>query len=583
MNCARCHRLWPAFLGLIFSACSPQSGNAPPAQSAAAPAPVSAPAPATAPPATPGPTLAQWAQGAQLLDNLGNHSRTITTSSPDAQAYFNQGLRLIYAFNHDEAARAFAKAIESDASCAMCYWGAGESLGPNYNMPAMSDRWSALWQAVQSAQKNATHATPVEQALIAALAKRYVGPTPLPPEKMQPYNEAYATAMADVARQYPDDDDVQVFYAEAMMTANPWKLWSVEGKPSPGTEKIVATLETVLARNPQHPGANHYYIHAVEASPHPEKAVAAAERLPGLIPGAGHIVHMPAHIFQRVGRYADAGAANRAGIKTDLAYIDKAKPPEWTYYTGMYLGHNYQFLGYAAAMQGRSTETLEATRDMRAHIPDAVLHMGMGFDWYAAEPYFAMERFGRWSDLLAEPAPDPALGALSAAYRYARVVAFAATGKIDEAKAEKAQLEAIAAATPADAPAGLNTARDLIAVASLVASARIEIAQGRHDDAITTLREATGKEDALAYDEPADWFVPIRHLLGAELLKQGKADEAEGVYRDDLQRHPANGWALYGLARALEAQKKAAAAAAVDDQFKQAWKDADVALASSAF
>jgi tetratricopeptide (TPR) repeat protein len=583
MNCARCHRLWPAFLGLIFSACSPQGGNAPPAQSAAAAAAASAHAPVPAPPATPGPTLAQWAQGAQLLDNLGNHSRTITTSSPDAQAYFNQGLRLIYAFNHDEAARAFAKAIEFDSTCAMCYWGAGESLGPNYNMPAMSDRWAALWQAVQSAQNNAAHATPVEQALVAALAKRYSGPDPLPPEKMQPYNETYAKAMGDVARRYPDDDDVQVFYAEALMTANPWKLWSADGRASPGTAEIVATLETVLARNPQHPGANHYYIHAVEASPQPEKAVAAAERLPGLIPGAGHIVHMPAHIFQRVGRYADAGAANRAGIKTDLAYIDKAKPPAWTYYSGMYLGHNYQFLGYAAAMQGRSAEALQATRDMRAHIPDAVLHMGMGLDWYAAEPYFAMERFGRWSDVLAESAPDPALAALNAAYRYARVVAFAATGKIEEANAEKAQLDAIAAATPPDAPAGLNTAKDLMAVASLVASARIAIAQGKHDEAIATLREATGKEDALAYDEPADWFVPIRHLLGEELLKAGKADEAEGVYRDDLQRHPDNGWALYGLARALKAQQKVDAAATVEEQFKRAWKDADLTLTASAF
>jgi tetratricopeptide (TPR) repeat protein len=292
---------------------------------------------------------------------------------------------------------------------------------------------------------------------------------------------------------------------------------------------------------------------------------------------------MPAHIFQRVGRYADAGAANRAGIKTDLAYIDKAKPPEWTYYSGMYLGHNYQFLGYAAAMQGRSAEALAATRDMRAHIPDAVLHMGMGLDWYAAEPWFAMERFGRWSDALAEPAPDPALVALSAAYRYVRAVAFAATGKIDDAGKEKAQLDAIAAATPADAPAGLNTAKDLMAVASLVASARIAIAQGNHDAAIATLREAAAKEDALAYDEPADWFVPVRHLLGDELLKAGKAAEAEAVYRDDLQRHPANGWALYGLAQALKAQQKADAAAEVDEQFKQAWKDADLMLTASAF
>lgn len=583
MNAPRQRDFVTALFCIALGACSQQGANVPPAQSAAAPQPAAQPAASAPSPAAPGLTLARWAEGAQLFDNLGSYARKITTPSPEAQAYFDQGLRLIYAFNHDEAARAFARAIQADAGCAMCYWGAGEALGPNYNMPAMAERWAVLWLAVQSAQKNAANAAPAEQALIAALARRYAGPDPLPPEKMQPFNEAYANAMRDVARQFPEDDDVQVFYAEALMTANPWKLWSVDGKASPGTAEIVATLETVLARNPQHPGANHYYIHAIEASPHPEKAVAAAERLPGLIPGAGHIVHMPAHIFQRVGRYADAGAANRAGIKTDLAYIDKAKPPEWTYYSGMYLGHNYQFLGYATSMQGRSAETLEATREMRAHIPDAVLHMGMGLDWYAAEPYFAMERFGRWNDMLAEAAPDASLSALSAAYRYARCVALAATGKIDDAQAEKARLDAIMAATPADAPAGLNTARDLMTVAALAASARISIAQGKHDAAIATLREAVRKEDALAYDEPADWFVPNRHLLGDELIKAGKAADAEAVYREDLQRHPGNGWALYGLMRALKDQQKTDAAAAIDEQFKQAWKDADITLTASSF
>ena len=579
---------YAAFAACLLAACSDRSPG-PPAQTAAPPAPAAgtpAPPAATPPPApapAPGPTLAQWAQGAQLFGDLGPHVRKVTTTSADAQAYFDQGLRLIYAFNHDEATRAFAKAIEFDPHCAMCYWGAGEALGPNYNMPAMPERWAALWQAVEAARQNAAQATPVEQALIAALARRYGGPEPLPPDKMQPFNEAYAAAMRDVAKQFPADDDVQVFFAEALMTANPWKLWSVDGKPSPGTDEIVTTLEAVLARDPQHPGANHYYIHAVEASPHPEKAVAAAERLPGLIPGAGHIVHMPAHIFQRVGRYADAAAANRNGITTDLAYIDKARPPEWTYYSGMYLGHNYQFLGYAAAMQGRADEAIRATRDMRAHIPDAVLHMGMGLDWYAAEPYFALERFGRWKDLLAEPEPDASLVGLNAAYHYARAVALAASGKPDEAMAEKARLDAIAAAAPPDAPAGLNVARDLIAVAALAASGRIAIAQGRHDDAITALRSAAAKEDALAYDEPADWFVPTRHLLGAELLRAGNAAEAETVYREDLQRHPGNGWALFGLAQALDAQNKKADAAATDRQFRQAWKDADTTLTASAF
>jgi tetratricopeptide (TPR) repeat protein len=576
---SRTRLLFALAVMLAAAGCSQHDATPSPPQSSVAPA--SIPAPAAEPPAAA--TLAQRAHGAQLFGNLGSHSRTITTNSPDARAYFNQGLRLIYAFNHDEAARAFAKAVEFDAACAMCYWGAAEALGPNYNMPAMADRWKVLWQAVQAAEKNAAHATPLEQALVDALGKRYAGPDPVAAEKMQPFNDAYAKAMRDVAGRFPADDDVQVFFAEALMTANPWKLWSVGGDAAPGTDEIVATLETVLARNPQHPGANHYYIHAVEASPHPEKAVTAAERLPGLLPGAGHIVHMPAHIFQRVGRYADASAANRSAIVVDLAYIDNAKPPDWTYYGGMYLSHNYQFLGYAAAMQGRSAEALKATREMRAHIPDAVLRMGMGFDWYAAEPYFAMERFGRWSEMLAETPPDPALVGLSAAYHYVRASALAASGKPDEAQSEKKQLDAIAAATPADAPAGLNTAKDLIAMAAFVASARIALAQGQRDSAIATLRIAVAKEDMLAYDEPADWFVPARHLLGAELLKEGKPADAEAVYGDDLRRHPDNGWALFGLMQALKEQGKSQQAAQAEQRFEQAWKDADVTLSASVF
>jgi hypothetical protein len=276
----------------------------------------------------PNSTLAQWAQGAQRLDGLGNYTRKVTTSSPEAQAWFDQGLSLIYGFNHDEAVRAFARAVELDPDCAMCYWGAVAALGPNYNMPAMEQRWQVLWNALQSAQQHAAHGTPAEKGLIAALGKRYAGPAPVPADKMQPFNDAYANAMRDVAKQNPADDDAQVFFAEALMTANPWKLWRQDGKAAPGTDEIVATLERVIARNPTHPGANHYYIHAVEASPHPEKALAAADRLAALMPGAGHIVHMPAHIYQRVGRYADASAANIGGAQADAAYVDKAKPPD---------------------------------------------------------------------------------------------------------------------------------------------------------------------------------------------------------------------------------------------------------------
>ncbi|MBS0570683.1 MAG: hypothetical protein JSS28_08755, partial [Proteobacteria bacterium] len=506
--------------------------------------------------ATPASVLAQWAQDAQRLDGLGPYSRKITTASTAAQAWFDQGLNLIYGFNHDEAVRAFAKATELDPDCAMCYWGAAEALGPNYNMAAMEQRWQALWNAVQSAQEHAANATPVEQALIAALAKRYAGPAPVPADKMQPFNDAYANAMREVVRKYPTDDDAQVFFAEAMMTANPWKLWRQDGKAAPGTDEIVATLERVLARNPRHPGANHYYIHAVEASPHPEKALASADRLAALMPGAGHIVHMPAHIYQRVGRYADASAANIGGAQADAAYVDKARPPDWMYYAGMYFTHNYQFLGYSEAMRGRSAAALQAMHEMASRLTDESLHMGTGLDWYAAEPWFVMERFGRWQDILATAEPDPKLFGLSAAYHYARSVALAATGQVSAAIAEKAALDAVAAATPADAPAGLNKAADLIALATTLATAHIAIAQDRRADAIAALRSAVAMEDKLDYDEPADWFIPVRHLLGAQLLRDGMAGQAEQVYREDLLRHPENGWALHGLAQSLKAQRK---------------------------
>ncbi|GAC1625240.1 MAG: hypothetical protein NVS9B10_11990 [Nevskia sp.] len=527
-------------------------------------------------------SLEAWAEGAPKLERLGDYRRAVTTSSEDSRRYFDQGLRLIYAFNHDEAVRAFAEALRLDPSCALCAWGAGEALGPNYNMPVMPDRWKALWQAVQRAQALAPNAAPVEQALIAALAKRYSGPEPLDPAAMAPLNRAYSDAMREVAVRFPDDDDVQVFFAEALMTSNPWKLWSLDGQPSPGTGEIVATLEKVLARNPAHPGANHYYIHAVEASTQPERALASAGRLPGLMPGAGHIVHMPAHILQRVGRYAEASAANASGADADLAYLQQGRPPAYSYY-GMYLAHNYQFLAYSAAMEGRSAAAIEAAAKMRAVIPKEVLLSAPGLDWYVSEIYSTALRFGRWDALLAEPPPDPALPMLSAGWHYARAFAFVAKRRLAEAETERRALDQAAASIADDAPAGLNRAKDVLAVATRVIAARLAAAQGEQSKAVLLLREAAALEDRLAYDEPADWFVPVRHLLGAELLARGAAGEAEAVYREDLLRHPENGWALHGLAQALRAAGKADEADAVQERFDRAWRRADVPLQASAF
>ena len=568
----------PLTLWLTFAAVGCARPDAP---APAASATHAAHSPAAAAPAGPPQSVAEWAHGAMILDDLGDFHRPITTRSADAQRYFDQGMRLLWAFNHDESTRSFAKAAEIDPACAICYWGVALTVGPNYNLPTMeAPRAKVAWEALQLAQQHAAQASPVERALIAALGKRYRGAQPLDPSNAGPVLRAHADAMRDVARVFPSDLDVQVLFAEAMMDTNAWKLWTVGGLPAPGTSEIEATLEGVLAKDPTHPGANHYYIHAMEASPTPERALAAAERLRGMMPGAGHLQHMPAHIMQRVGRYEEAAQANRDGVAADLAYASKTPPLD---YYGMYLAHNYQFLAYAAAMEGRKAEALDAARKMRDVLPVEMLLMMPGMDWSVTEVYSTMIRFGLWDEILAEPAPDARLKALTAGYAYARSVAFAAKGRPADARAALSQLEKLAADAPADAAAGLNTAKDVFAVAILIARAQIARAEGHAGEAVSRLREAVQKEDALAYDEPADWFVPVRHQLGAVLLTMGQASAAERVYREDVSRHPHNGWALFGLAQALTAQEKTIDAASVRQQFKDAWKHADVTLTSSIF
>jgi tetratricopeptide (TPR) repeat protein len=522
-------------------------------------------------------TVAQWGEGARLFGGLGDFHRVVSTNSPQAQAYFDQGMRFLWAFNHDEATRSFAKAAELDTQCAMCWWGVALTVGPNYNLPMMAEpRAAVAWDALQQAQKYAPGTTPVEQALISALAKRYPNKQPLDPSNEGPVLVAYAEAMKTVAARFPDDTDVQVMTAEAMMNINAWKLWTLDGAPAPGTEEILAILEKALAKDPQHPGANHYYIHAVEASPDPGKAVGAAGRLPGMMPAAGHLEHMPAHIMQRVGRYEDAAEANRRGVAADLAYYAATKPLD--YYV-MYTAHNYQFLAFSAAMEGRQAETIEAARQSRALISDDMLLATPGFDWYVAELYAAMVRFGMWDDILAEPAPNPKLVGLTGAYLYAKATALAAKGRIEKAKVPLAELEKLASAEDA----GHDRVKAALAVAVLTAQARIALAESKPDEAIGMLREAAAKEDGLAYSEPADWFFPVRHILGAVLIEAGRAGDAEEVYRDDLTRHPNNGWALYGLAQSLRTQGRDAEALAAQQQLDTAWKNADVTLAASAY
>jgi tetratricopeptide (TPR) repeat protein len=524
-------------------------------------------------------TLAEWAKGARLYDGLGSFHRAVTTSSPEAQRYFDQGMRFIWAFNHDEATRSFAKAAEIDPGCASCWWGVALTLGPNYNMPMMADaRAKAGWEALQKAQAAAARATPVEQALVAALAARFLGPKPLDPSNSAPPLKAYVAAMRDVAARFPADMDVQTLYAEALMNTNPWKLWNADGTPGPGTPQILAALKTVLAKDPAHPGANHYWIHAVEASPHPEQAVASAERLVGMMPAAGHLEHMPAHILQRVGRYEEAAEANRKGAAADLAYLAATAPPD---YYPMYLIHNFQFLAFAAAMEGRRAETIDALRKAKAAVPESMLLGMSGLDWSVGYLYDGMVRFGMWDALLAEPRPNPKLPGLTAAWLQARASAFAATGKPGEAEPLVAELDRLIAATPPDATQGQNLARPLYEIGAFRAKARIASARGDKAQAVALLTAAVAKEDKLAYDEPEDMFFPTRHLLGAALLAAGRPVEAEAVYREDMKRHPRNGWALRGLEAAYAAQRKYPGETGPEAQ--AAWKRADVRLAGSAY
>ena len=546
-----------------------------------APPPTAATTAAKAPPpplAVPGTVLA-LAQGAQLFDDLGTLNRPVGTASPEAQRYFDQGLRLAYGFNHDEATRSFARAAELDPGCAACLWGVAWTLGPNYNVPMLEGAAQAAWDALQAARERSARARPVEQSLIVALATRYQGPKSIDAASQQPLNEAFAAAMRDVARAHPDDDDVQVIFAESLMDVNPWHLWTLDGKAAPGTEEIVVTLEKVLSRSSAHPGANHYYIHAVEASMRPDRAVPAAERLPGLMPAAGHIVHMPAHIFQRVGRYGDASEANRRAVKADEAYLARTRPPG---YYPMYLGHNHGFLAYAASMLGRSEESLRAARGSTKAIPPEMLDMMPGMDFFASEPLLVMVRFAKWKEILAEPRPPEKYPTLTGLWLHARGMALASTGTTSEARATMRELRTLATKIPPDVRAGQNPASAMCRLGADAIEARIAERARSWKPAIAAWTRAVAQQDGFAYDEPADWFYPMRHYLGAALLDARKPKEAEAVFREDLRRNPGNGWALHGLAAALAAQGKRDEAAATRAKFEEAWKEADIKLTRAA-
>lgn len=510
-----------------------------------------------------------------LFDNLGTHHYAITTSVPLAQRYFDQGLRLYYGFNHAEAIRAFEEATRQDPDCAMCYWGIALAHGPNINAPMAREAALAAHGAVQKAIARQAKASETERALIGALAARYAAD---PPEDRSSLDAAYARELGEVVRRYPKDLEAATLYAEALMDLSPWSYWTQDGQPKPDTPKILEQLERVIAANPNHPGANHFYIHAVEAV-QPERAVAAAERLAALMPGAGHIVHMPGHIYVRVGRYLDAVKANEHAVHADETYIRDHRPGPGMYTAGYY-PHNYDFMAFAASMIGRSAQAIGAAEKLLEIAPkDLLREPGMTFLQHHQTRHLQYKvRFSRWDDVLAAPAPADDLPHARAMWQYARGRALAARGKVQEAEAA---LEGVRATARDPKIAALrlefNTSGAILGIASEVLAGYVAAAKDDVATAVTHLRAAARLEDALTYGEPPDWSVPVRQELGMVLLRADRAAEAETAFREDLKRFPANGWSLRGLELALRAQGKAAEADKLKAQFEKSWATADVA------
>ena len=523
--------------------------------------------------------------GAPLFDGMGNHHHPITTSDPDAQRYFDQGLVIDFAFNHAESARSFRAAQKLDPNCAMCFWGEALALGPNINVTSngkvvMSDEERlAAYAAIQKAVelKDQERLTEVERDYIDALATRYNGD---PSTDREPLDLAYVDAMRTLHHKYPDDQDAASLFAESMMNTMPWDYWLDPENPKPLTQEVLAALEGVLEKNPEHPLAIHLYIHAVEASSKPERAEAPADTLRNLVPGAGHLVHMPSHIYWRVGRYADASEANVMAAAVDEAYIAACNAQG--FYPAAYYPHNIHFLWAASSMEGRSAIAIESARKVAANVRLEMIAEFPGVEFFNTIPLLALVQFGRWDDVLAEPAPPAHLEYSQAIWHYARATAYAKQGRLDDARAEHAKLVPLREETDVVFLDSIYyPATMLLTIADALVQGEIAMAEDRHDDAIAHFNIAVETQDELPYTEPPFWYYPTRHTLGKALLTAGRPAEAEQVYQRDLRQYPRNGWALYGLMQALEAQGKDATE--VRGRFEKIWAQADVTLTASRF
>ena len=517
-------------------------------------------------------------QLAPRLQNLGSHTFRVSTTHAGAQRFVDQGLNLAYAFNHAEARRAFREAARLDDGLAMAYWGQALVLGPNINALMEPNEEPHALELVRKAQSLKARATPRERALIDALALRYSGSA----EQRTANDRAYAAAMRSVHERFPADPDIAMLYVESMMDLRPWGYWMPDGRPHEGTAEIVALTERVMEAHPKHPGALHMYIHLVEATPTPERAERAADSLLTLMPAAGHMVHMPSHIYQRVGRYADAMKSNQLAAAADEDYITQCRAQGL--YPMAYYPHNVHFLWFAAAADGQSAAALDAAHKVASKVTDEQLAELPLLAGFRVVPYWALVRFGRWQEILQQPDPGPTNAFLRGAWHYARGQALVATGDIEGAGRELSALEVLLRDASLEQPLfSPNTARSILSIGPAVLGGEMAAARGDYKTAVARLEEAVRLEDGLVYTEPSEWHSPSRLALGAVLLEAGRPREAETVYWEDLRRNRDNGWALFGLVQALRAQGKEADAAIVEARFKKAWSRADVTLTASRF
>lgn len=521
--------------------------------------------------------LATAAPKAQRFDGMGAHTRVITTSSPEAQAYFNEGLAWMYAFNHDEAIRSFARAAELDPGCAMAWWGIAVCEGPNYNDPVMTpERNAGAWSALQEALARIDNTTPAERDLIQALSKRYANPAPKDRAHLE---AAYADAMATVWEKHPRDSDVGTLYAESLMVKRPWMLYTVDKEPEPETPGIVATLEKVMQMDPGNPGANHLYIHAVEPSNEPDRAIPAADRLSTQMPTAGHLVHMPSHIYVQTGMWERSIEQNALAMEADEAYRQRSTDHGIQY---MYQAHNAHMLAFSAMMVGREEDALKSARAMWTTIPEELLEPVAPYvDLWMCSVYDVQKRFGRWNDLLAEPAPPESLPITTAIWRAHRAIAFAAKKDFPAAKREQELFRQAKSDIPEETVFGTDTAHRILEVSEHFIAGEIALQQGQWDRAIAHLERAVEAEDTLWYAEPPQYLQPVRHTLGAVYLTAGRYTDAERVFREDLSKWRNNGWSLYGLSRALTGQGKLAEAEEVMRQHRETWSRADAPTETS--